>query len=375
MEKRKTLIRVFKPSYDNQELDAVKEVLNSGWTGSGPKAKEFERAFASYCNADFCIGLNSCTSALDIALTLHGISEGDEVIIPAITFVSAAHRVLAHGAIPIFADVEKDTLNISIENVEKKLSSKTKAVIPVHFAGLPVKMDELVNLLGNIPIIEDCAHAVSSKYKGQHVGTIGATGCFSFHAVKNLAMGEGGALTVKTEQMAERARKLRWFGINQDTWHRSEKGISYKWEYSIDEIGMKAQMDDIHAAIGLVQLKKVDKANQRRQKIVNMYREGLKNIREIEVAPEPNPEFESSNHLFFIKAEHRDGLNHHLAENQICTGLHYKPLHLYDCYGSQPALPVAEQVFQKILTLPLFPDLDDENVFYIIDKIRSFYNG
>lgn len=369
------MIRVFKPSYDDQEIEAVAEILKSGWVGLGPKTAEFERAFASYCNANHCVGLNSGTAAISMALSLLDIKDGDEVIIPTITFVSGAHCVINHGATPVFVDVDRDTLNIDLDDVDRKLNARTRAIMPVHFGGRPVRMDELKAVAGDIPIIEDCAHAAGSKYRGEPVGSIGAIGCFSFHAVKNLAMGEGGAITLNDGAMAERAKRLRWLGIDRETWDRTRLDRSYWWEYSIDEIGVKSHMDDIHAAIGLVQLRKLEKANQRRREITLIYRNGLRSIEQLEMPPDETSDIVSSWHIFEIKARRRDELNLFLDRKGISTGVHYKPLHLYTCYGSQPALPVAEDVFRRILTLPLYPDLTDEEVEYVIDTIRKFYNA
>jgi len=369
------LIRVFKPSYDNRELKAVAEVLKSGWVGLGPKTAEFEREFALYCNVDHCIGLNSGTAAIDMALSLLDISEGDEVIIPTITFISGAHCVINHGATPVFVDIDRETLNVDLHDVKRKISDRTRAIMPVHYGGRPVRMDELKDIAGHITIVEDCAHAAGSRYKGQPVGSIGAIGCFSFHAVKNLAMGEGGAITLKDESMAERAKKMRWLGIDRETWDRTQLDKSYWWEYSIDEIGVKSHLNDIHAAIGLVQLQKLEEANRRRREIVQMYRLSLQDIEQIEMPPEETPDFVSSWHIFEVKTQRRDELNLFLGRNGISTGVHYKPLHLYSCYGRQPSLPVAEDVFRRILTLPLYPDLTDSEVAYVTDTIRKFFNA
>jgi len=369
------MIQVFKPSYDNRELEAVAGVLKSGWVGLGPKTAEFEKAFASFCRVDHCVGLNSGTAALDMALKLLGLGEGHEVIIPTVTFVSGAHCVVNCGAVPVFADVNRETLNIDIDDVQRKISSRTRAIIPVHYGGWPVKMDELLEIAGEIPVIEDCAHATGSMYRGQPAGSMGIMGCFSFHAVKNIAMGEGGAIVMNDPSMARRAIKLRWLGIDRETWSRSQLGKPYWWEYSIDEIGVKSHMDDIHAAIGLVQLEKLEQANNRRRRITRLYRAGLSDMEQLDMPPLEDSESVSSWHIFEIKADRRDDLNVYLGSRGISTGVHYKPLHLYPCYGTQPSLPVAEEVFRRILTLPLYPDLTDEEVCTVIDAVREFYEN
>jgi len=369
------MIQVFKPFYDEEEVQAVSEVIRSGWVGLGPRTAEFEREFAKFCQVKYCVGMNSCTAALDMALKLLGINHGDEVIVPTMTFVSTAHCVVYNLATPIFADIDEETMNIDISDVVRKISPRTKAIIPVHYGGRPVDMDELKKVAGNIPIIEDCAHAAGARYKGRPVGGLGEIGCFSFHAVKNLAMGEGGAITLNNEEMAQRAKRNRWLGIDKGTWDRTEDNRAYWWEYDVDEIGLKSHLNDIHAAIGLVQLRKLARSNQRRRQIVGMYRESLKDIEQIQLPPEDGKDFFSSWHLFEIKAENRDDLSVFLQKKEINTGVHYKPIHLYRCYGNRPALPIAEKVFPQILTLPLYPDLSEDDVTLIIDTIKMFYRN
>lgn len=367
------MIQVFKPYYDQQEIDAVAEVIRLGWVGLGPKTAQFEKEFSKFIGVDYCIGLNSCTAALDMSLKLLGVNHGDEVIVPTMTFVSTAHCVAYNLATPIFADIDENTLNIDIEDVARKISSRTKAVIPVHYGGRPVDIDKLRAAIGNIPVIEDCAHACGAKYKGKSAGSLGMIGCFSFHAVKNLAMGEGGAITLNDGEMALRAKRLRWLGIDKGTWDRTKLDRSYWWKYNVDEIGLKSHLNDIFAAIGLVQLRKLERANMRRREIVNLYRDGLKNVEEIEMPPEDGGDFISAWHLCEIKVENRDELSVFLMDKKIGTGVHYKPIHLYRCYGNRPTLLKAERVFPKILTLPLYPGLSDEEVSFIIESLIKFY--
>jgi perosamine synthetase len=369
------MIQVFKPHYNHEEIEAVAETISSGWVGLGPKTAEFEEAFAEFCHVKYCVGLNSCTAALDMALKLLGVNHGDEVIVPTVTFVSTAHCVAYNLATPIFVDVDEQTLNIDIDDVARKISPRTKAIIPVHYGGRPVDMDRLREAAGDIPIVEDCAHACGARYKGTPAGSIGTVGCFSFHAVKNLAMGEGGAIVLNDEEMAQRAKKLRWLGIDKGTWDRSKLDRSYWWEYNVDEIGLKSHLNDISAAIGIVQLKKLERANMRRRQIVDMYRDGLKDTSQVQMPPEDNDDFLSAWHLCEIKADQRDKLSVFLREEGINTGVHYKPIHLYRCYGNRPTLPVAEKIFPLLLTLPLYPDLSDNDVHRIVETIRKFYNN
>ena len=366
------MIQVFKPSMGQEEVDAVTEILKSGWIGLGPKTAEFEKRFAEYIGVNCAVGVNSATSALDLALKLLHITHGDEVIVPTMTFVSTAHVVAYNLATPIFVDVDPVTLAIDIEDVKRKITLRTKAIIPVHYGGRPVDMNRLKEVAGDIPIIEDAAHACGGGYKGKKCGSLGDIGCFSFHAVKNLAMGDGGALTLNDKEMAERAKRLRWLGIDKGTWDRSEIDKSYWWEYCVDEIGLKCHMNDIMATIGLVQLSKLDRMNARRKEIAKKYSEEFKGIDWIEIPLDDNAGYKSSWHIYCIKVERRDDLSVYLQENGIATGVHYKPIHLYKCYGNRPSLPVAEQVFQRILSLPMYPGMSDEDVERVIDTVISF---
>lgn len=218
---RKAMIQVFKPWYDEREIEAAGEAIRSGWVGLGPKTAEFEQRFAAYCGVPHCVGFNSCTAALDMAMRLLGVNHGDEVVVPTVTFVSTAHCVAYNLATPVFADVDERTLCIDPDDLGRKITSRTRAIIVVHYGGRPVDMDQVKAVAGNIPVVEDCAHAAGARYKGQPVGGLGTAGCFSFHAVKNLAMGEGGALTVRDPELAQRAKRLRWLGIDKGTWDRT----------------------------------------------------------------------------------------------------------------------------------------------------------
>ena len=366
------MIQVFKPCMGQEEVDAVSKVLLSGWIGLGPKTAEFEERFSDYIGVDYTVGVNSATSALDLALKLLHINQGDEVIVPTVTFVSTAHVVAYNLGTPIFADVDPVTLSIDIEDVKRKISPRTKAIIPVHYGGRPCDMDSLKQAVGDIPIIEDAAHAAGAEYKGRKCGSIGDIGCFSFHAVKNLAMGDGGALTLNDKAMAERAKRLRWLGIDKGTWDRSEIDKSYWWEYCVDEVGLKCHMNDIMAAIGLVQLAKLDEMNARRKEVARRYTEAFSDVDWIETPLDDDEEYRSAWHIYCIKVDVRDELSVYLQENGIATGVHYKPIHLYNCYGNRPVLPVAEEVFKRILSLPMYPAMTDEEVNHVIDTIISF---
>jgi perosamine synthetase len=367
------VIQVFKPFMGQEEIDAVAEVLRSGWIGLGPKTAEFEKRFSAYIGTAYAVGLNSCTAALDLSMKLLHIGSGDEVIVPTLTFVSTAHAVAYNLGTPIFADVKLDTLEIDPEDVERKITKRTKAIVAVHYGGRPVDMDRLKKVAGDLPIIEDAAHAAGAVYKGKKCGALGFLSCFSFHAVKNLAMGDGGSLVTDSKELMERAKRLRWLGIDKGTWDRTELDKSYWWEYVVDEIGLKCHMNDISAAIGMVQLEKLDRTNEKRREIARLYFEGLSDIQEVTLPPRDDTDFLSSWHLYSIQGRNRDELSAYLQQRGVGTGVHYKPIHLYRCYGNKPYLPVAESIFPKLLTLPMYPALTESDVAQVIDGIKRFY--
>jgi len=368
------MINLFKPYYGEEELESLRDIFESGWIGLGPRTKQFEEEFAEYVGCKHAIGLNSATAALDISLKLLNVNHGDEVIVPTTTFVSTAHAVVYNLATPIFADVDENLL-IDLEDVERKITQRTKAIIPVHYAGRPVDIDRLREIAGDIPIIEDAAHAAGSIYKGKKCGSLGVMGCFSFHAVKNLAMGDGGAITTDNEEFCNRARKLRWLGIDKSTWDRSGRDKVYWWEYNVEEIGLKCHMNDIAASIGLVQLSKLNKMNARRKEIAEIYTEKFKNIDEVTTPIMDTDISKSSWHIYCIQCPKRNELGEYLKDKGIATGVHYLPNHLYKCYGNTPSLPNAEKYFQKIMSLPMYPALTNDEVDVVVNEIYSFYKG
>ena len=368
------MIPVFRPSMGEEEIRAIEEVLNSGWIGLGPKTKQFEEEFAKYIGVKHAVAVNSATAALHLSLVSLDINAG-EVIVPAITFVSTALAANYVGAKPVFADVEEDTLNISVENIKKKITNKTKAIIPVHYGGYPCKMDEINELAEkhDIKVIEDASHACGSVYKGKKAGALADLGCFSFHAVKNLATGDGGMITTNNEKIKEKLHRLRWCGITKDTFSRTKK--NYSWYYEVPEIGFKYHMNDITAAIGLVQLKKLEQNNEKRRRIVKQYNEVFSKTSWIEV-PKEEPNTKSAMHNYVIKVKEtkdRDNLIEYLAKKEISASVHYMPLHLHPIYRQYKAkVPVAEKVWKRLVTLPLYPDMTEEETEKVIDAVKNF---
>ena len=370
-------IPVLQPSIGQEEIDAVTEVLKSGWLGLGPKTEQFEKEFAANVGSRFMVALNSGTAALHLALEVLGIGPGDEVIVPPMTFISTVHAVSYVGATPVFADVEKDTMNISAPDIERKITERTKAIIAVHVAGHPCDMDAIheLALSRGIKVVEDAAHACGAFYKGRAIGSISSITCFSFHAVKNLTCGEGGGITCNQEWMARKLREKRWVGISKDTWIRSSSEKIYAWQYFVDKLGYKYHMNDIQAAIGIVQLHRLEQLNGRRKEIASRYGQELANMAWLEL-PQEKSYAQSSWHLFQIKLENeemRDRLIGHLQEHNIAPGVHYYPCHLQPYYlHLKASVPVSSAIWKRLLTLPIHPSMTDEDLERVIDCVRRF---
>jgi len=366
------VIPVFRPSYGEEEFEVVREVMASGWVGLGPKTAEFEAKFADYIGVRFAVALNSGTAALHLALLVANV-KGKEVITTPLTFISTNHAIVYNQAKPVFADIEPDTLNIDPKSVGRLITPNTAAIVCVHYGGHACRMDELLSLAKKhrLILIEDVAHGAGGEYRGRKLGSFGDFGCFSFHAVKNLATGEGGMITTDSEEAAERLRRLRWLGINRDTWSREGKA-KYSWQYNVEEIGFKCHMHDISAAIGIVQLRRLNEMNSLRAKWAAAYTADLKDIPWLET-PVVQEGTRPAWHNYVIKTERRDELNLHLAQRDISTGVHYIPNNQYDMYRDCPGpTPVCDRVWQRLLTLPLYPDLTEADFEHIVSSIRQF---
>lgn len=370
------MIPVFKPSYDEKEIDSLREVLRSRWVGLGPKTKLFEEAFARFAGVKYASGLNSATSALHLALAAFNIGPGDEVIVPVITFVSTAMVCDYQRAKIVFADVCEDSLNMDLDDVERKITKRTKAVIPVHYGGYPVDMARLMKIAKKhkLAVIEDCAHAAGSLYKGKPVGSIGNIGTFSFHAVKNLAISDGGMITTNNKKIFERISKLRWMGISKDTFKRTSS--RYSWYYEINEVGYKYHMNDIMAAIGIPQLEKLPAANQRRREIVEVYNKNFAGLAGIKTPAPALPGCVSACHNYVVRIKNRDDFVEYMANRGISVGVHYMPLNMHPVYKKNKSkTPVATRVWKNLATLPLFPEMTDDEVKLVIGTVKEFLNA
>jgi dTDP-4-amino-4,6-dideoxygalactose transaminase len=366
------------PAISEEEIEAVVDTLRSDWITTGPKTREFETVFRAYLGAKSALAVNSCTGALHIALAALGIGPGDEVITTPMTFCSSVNVIEHMGATPILADVDQSTLTLSPEQVVARLSQRTKAVLPVHFAGHPVDMDAIMSIARaqDLWVIEDAAHALPASYRGQKIGTIGDFTAFSFYATKNLTTAEGGMLTGAPEKI-ERARLFSLHGMNRDAWKRySAEG---SWYYEVVEAGFKYNMTDIQAAIGLVQMKRLEQMQMRRKEIVATYDAALGVIDELQI-PVDKPDVESAAHLYVLRLNldrlkiNRNQFIEELKVLNIGTSVHFIPIHLHPYYKNKydwkpDDFPVANTEYQRMISLPLHPRLTDEDVQDVINAI------
>ena len=363
-----------KPSITAAEIKSVIDTLKTGWLTMGPKTISFELAFRKYIGSDFAISLNSATAGLHLSLNSIGVGKDDEVIVPTNTFVSTAEAVAYSGAKPVLCDIEPDHHNINTDIIESLITPKTKAIIPVHFAGNPCNMDQIFKIAtsNNLRVIEDAAHALPTVYKDQMIGTVSDATCFSFYATKTLTTGEGGMVTTNNLEIANKIRLQRLHGISGDAWNRY--GKKNDWYYEVVDLGYKYNTTDLQASIGLVQLKKIEWMKEKRKKIAQKYIESFSGKIDFVKSLSNN---QSSWHLFVIKIANRDQLYHKLKDAGIRTSVHFIPLHHHPYYkkkfGFDGSLyPVANNIYNKSLSLPIYPSLTEEEVDYIIKNVIKY---
>lgn len=364
------------PSIGKEELEGIDKVLKSRWLTHGPIAKQFEEEFAKKIGSKYAVAVNSCTAALHLSLVALGIGEGDEVIVPSQTHVATAHSVVYTGATPVFCDVSLVDYNMSVYSVKECITKNTKAIIPVHFAGYPCEMDELHKLANelNIYIIEDAAHALGAEYKGKKIGSLDSNStCFSFYPIKHITTGEGGMLCTNDEKIAEKATLMRAFGIDKSTWQRTT--TERPCYYEVNAIGYNYRMTEIGAAMGLAQLKKLEKFNVKRAKYAKMYEAGLDGVEGISL-PKIREYVKHAN-LFYqiLVKDKRDELIVKLKDKGIGVSVHYPvPVHqmpVYkEMYGNK-FLPNADSISKEAISLPVHPSLTEEDVKYVIENIKE----
>jgi perosamine synthetase len=375
----------YRPDIGEEEIAAVVDTLRSGWLTVGPRTQEFEEEFARAVGAPHAVAVSSCTAALHLALDALDLEPGDEVITSTLTFAATGATIVHSGARPVLVDCTRDTLNIDPADVARKVTPRTRAVVPVHFAGQPAAMDEVLEVaqMHRLKVVEDAAHALPARYRGRAVGTIGDVTAFSFYATKNLTTGEGGMLTVTDATVADRLRSRRLHGMSRDAWRRySAQG---SWRYDVSYPGFKYNMTDLAASMGLVQLRRLPALHRRRQEIVALYDELLRDRPELEPLT-VTPDVTHAWHLYVIRIRpellriNRDALIELLKAEGIGTGVHFIPLHLHsfyrDAFGYRAEdFPVASAAAETILSLPLFTLMSDDDARYVATTVRRLLDA
>jgi dTDP-4-amino-4,6-dideoxygalactose transaminase len=373
------------PAIEQDEIDEVVRCLESGWIGTGPRVAQFEKEFSIYKGQQFAAAVNSCTAAMHLAVLAGGIGEGDEVITSPMTFCATVNAIIHAGATPVLADVDPRTMNIDPAAVEARITSRTKAILPVHFAGRAADMDALANIAArhDLKLIEDCAHAIETEYHGGKAGTFGDFGCFSFYATKNVATGEGGMVLTRNEEDLARIKMLALHGMSKDAWKRfGDEGYKH---YFVVETGFKYNMMDLQAALGIHQLKRVESNWRRREKIWQRYDAAFADL-PVTLPAEPEPDTRHAYHLYTILIDEarawisRDEFLDAMTTNSIGVGVHYLsiPEHpvYQDKFGWQPEdYPHAMRIGRQTVSLPLSAKLTDDEVSRVIETVRGVLRG
>lgn len=374
------------PQIEEAEIAEVVATLRSGWIGTGPKVAQYEQAFANYKGVDpaFVAAVASCTAALHLSLLAAGIGEGDEVITTPLTFCATINAIIHAGGTPVLADVNPETMNIDPEQIEARLSPRTRAIVPVHFAGRPCEMDEILNIANqcNLKIIEDCAHAIETEYKGKKAGTMGDFGCFSFYVTKNVTTGEGGMVVARNAEDIARVKRLALHGLSKDAWKRfNDSGYKH---YQVEECGFKYNMTDLQAAIGIHQLRRVEENWWRRREIWQAYQEAFQHL-PIATPMESNPNYRHAYHLYTVLINERtcgvtrDGFLDYMTEANIGVGVHYLSATNHPFYQRRfgwnaSTTPVASEIGKETVSLPLSAKLTPDDINDVIETLKEFFN-
>ena len=371
------MINVFQPSLGKEELDRIEQVFKSNWLGKGKVNDEFVNGFAAHIDTDpaHLFTSNCCSEGLFSSMYAFDIGEGDEVIMPTISFVGAGNAVLHSGAKLVLCDVDKRTLNATAAEIEKKITSRTKAIMMIHFGGVPCEMDEIMQLAESrgLKVIEDSACSVASTYKGKACGTFGDMGMWSFDAMKILVCGDGSCLYFKDAELKERMEKWLYFGLESKSGYSNSVDRKW-WEYDVSSYGHRAIMNDITAAMACEQLKKLPTFIARRKQIHELYNSMLKDLEWISI-PDELPEYCTSSYYFYhiqLHNDHRDLLAKFLRENGIYTTYRYFPLHRVPGYGVSGSFPNADYAADNTLNLPIHQSISDDELNYILAKIKEF---
>lgn len=371
----KLKVPFFEPWITKEDKKVVLDALNSPLLTDGPKLRKFEASFAKFTGTKYAIGVSNATSALHLSIKSLEIGKGDEVIVPDMTFVATANAVMFSGATPVFADVEIDTMNISVESIKEKITSKTKAIIPVHFAGKVCDINKIIKIAkeNNLSVIEDCAHAIGARYGKKHVGNFGDVGCFSFYPTKNITTIEGGMVITNSKKIADYVSSARNHGLNRTLIQRYSSGKP--WDYDMTESGYNYRLDEIRSVLGLSQLGRIKKLNIQRKKIFEYYNNKLKNVKGL-IIPPSSVSDDHVYHLYIMKIKKdsnvsRDELFMKLQKFGVKTTVHYKPLHLFTAFKklNNNNLENSKKLYGEVISLPFYPNIPKKHQDYVIDCI------
>jgi dTDP-4-amino-4,6-dideoxygalactose transaminase len=374
-----------RPSISQAAIDDVVACLKSGWITTGPRVAQFTDALKEYFNAPHALPLMSATTGLHLALLAMGLEPGDEVITTPLTFAATLNTIVLAGGKPVLVDIDPRTLNMDINLLEKAINKRTRVILPVHFAGLPVDLDPIYELAQQhgLRVLEDAAHAIGTEYKGKRIGSFGDTQVFSFHPNKNMTTVEGGAVVTRDQDLADQIARLRFHGIDRQAWNRY--GKSGTQDYEIVLPGYKSNMTDVQAAIGVHQLKELDGFIARRNVLADRYQEALSDWQQWTLPQPPAFEHVHSWHIYTplinedVARMNRDQFMQAMKDKNVGTGLHYRAVHLYpyyrDAFGFKPGdFPQAEDVCERIVSLPLFPSMTDAEHDRVLDVMYSIFN-
>ncbi|MFH2101055.1 MAG: UDP-4-amino-4,6-dideoxy-N-acetyl-beta-L-altrosamine transaminase [Candidatus Micrarchaeota archaeon] len=358
---------------DDDDIAAVVEVLKGSWITTGPKVEEFEKSLCDYVGAKHAVAVNSGTSALDIAVDALDTPPGSEIITTPFTFVASSNCILYNQCKPVFADIEPDTYNISPQEVEKKITGKTKAIIYVDYAGQPCRIKELKEIAekNDLLLIEDAAHAIGAEYKGKRVGSFADITEFSFHPVKHMTTGEGGACTTESDELLDRMQKLRNHGMDRSVKERFGPNAGYA--YDIQMLGRNYRITDFQCALGLSQLKKVDRFIARRQEIAKRYGEEFAKMDDVAV-PFVSPDVRHAWHLYPLLVPERDRFFAEMRKRGIGVNVHYVPAYKFSYYqslGIGGHFPVTEDISSREISLPIFPDMTEDDITRVVNAVRE----
>ena len=380
-EDKKIKFPAYEPWISDEDKKIVKKTLTQSMLTLGPQLEKFENDFCKYSKAKYAVAVSNCTAALHLSLMALGIKKDDEVIIPDLTFVADANAILACNAKPVIVDINKENFFLSISNIKKNITKKTKAIIPVHIYGQVCNIEDILDVAkdNNLKVIEDCAHAVGTFHKSKHVGTLGNTGCFSFYPTKNITTAEGGMVITNSEKIAEKVRQLRNHGMTKSL--KSRYSSEYPWIFDIKQPGYNYRLDEIRAALGITQLKRIKKINELRKKASSYYNKNLQNIPGI-ILPDMVNDKTHSYHLYTIRVRKpyklsRNQLFKKLKDNGIRTTVYWMPIHKYTAYRKfvkTSNILNTTKIYDEILALPLFPNISKKHQDAVIKVIKSVKN-